>query len=409
MKQLFPCAATMTFLLSSTIHASADVNVVASIKPLHSLVAAVMGDVAEPTLLVKGATSPHTFQLRPSDARAIQDADIVFWIDESLEPAIGRAIESIADDDKAISLMGADGLTLYSFREGGAFEGHDHDHHGGEDHDEDDHDDHDHDKHAEAEGDDHDHDEHDHEDEKHEHEDHAHEDHGHDDHDDHDHEKHAEEEHDHDHDHEKHAEAEDDDHGHEEHAHDDHKEDAHDHGHEGHDHAELDPHIWLDPRNAVAMVEAIEEALSEIAPEHHDTFHQNADKVIAELAELEHEIEHILEDLSDPTYIVFHDAYQSFEARFDIPASGSLTINPEIAPGAARLREIQEHVEETGATCIFSEPQFSPDVVQNIADSVGVNVGVLDPQGAELEPGPQLYGQLLTNMATSLKGCLSKG
>ena len=74
-----------TVLVSSTTFASADVKVIASIKPVHSLVAAVMKDVGKPELLVEGATSPHTYSLKPSQAKKLQEADLVFWVSHDLE------------------------------------------------------------------------------------------------------------------------------------------------------------------------------------------------------------------------------------------------------------------------------------------------------------------------------------
>ena len=135
-----------TFLFTSTAASTADVNVVASIKPVHSLVASVMQGVSEPSLLVKGAGSPHTYSLKPSQAKELQAADIVFWMSHDLEAFLENSIESIAKNAKAVSLMDSHGLMKLNFREGGAFDAHDHGH---DDHGDDKHDDHGHDKHAE--------------------------------------------------------------------------------------------------------------------------------------------------------------------------------------------------------------------------------------------------------------------
>ena len=117
-----------TFLFTSTAVATADVKVVASIKPVHSLVASVMQGVSEPSLLVKGAGSPHTYSLKPSQAKELQAADIVFWMSHDLEAFLENSIESIAKNAKAVSLMDSHGLMKLNFREGGAFDAHDHGH-----------------------------------------------------------------------------------------------------------------------------------------------------------------------------------------------------------------------------------------------------------------------------------------
>jgi zinc transport system substrate-binding protein len=120
--------------------------VVASTKPVHSLVAAVMEGVGEPTLIVKGAASPHTYSLRPSDASALENADIVFWTGHGLELFLSDALETLSTKAQTVELAKADGIELLPMREGGAFEAHEHE---GEDHG-----DHDHDHaHEEGEGD----------------------------------------------------------------------------------------------------------------------------------------------------------------------------------------------------------------------------------------------------------------
>ena len=108
--------------------AQAEVKVVTSIKPIHSLVSAVMEGVGEPSLLVKGAGSPHTYSLKPSQAKQLQEADLVFWMGHDLEAFLENSIESIATNAKSVPLMDSHSLTKLEFREGGAFEDHgDHD------------------------------------------------------------------------------------------------------------------------------------------------------------------------------------------------------------------------------------------------------------------------------------------
>ena len=118
-------------IFTGTALAADPVKVVASIKPVHSLVAGVMQGVAEPTLLVKGATSPHSFNLRPSDARALNQADLVFWVGEDLETFLTKPIRSLAGKAHPVALMEESSLTLLPTREGGAWEKHeDHGHDG---------------------------------------------------------------------------------------------------------------------------------------------------------------------------------------------------------------------------------------------------------------------------------------
>ncbi|KKB76609.1 zinc transporter [Devosia soli] len=134
MTRLLPLAALAGLMLTGT--AFAAPNVVASTKPVHSLVAAVMAGVGEPGLIVKGAASPHTYSLRPSDAQALENADIVFWTGHGLELFLAEALGSLATKAETVELADAEGITLLPVREGGAFEAHsDGDDHAGEKHD----------------------------------------------------------------------------------------------------------------------------------------------------------------------------------------------------------------------------------------------------------------------------------
>ena len=116
--------------------AASDVRVVASIKPVHSLVSAVMEGVGEPYLIVQGAGSPHTFSIRPSDAAVLQDADVIFLIGEAMETSIASAVEALSGQARVVELSETPDLIRRPFREGGAFEDHDHDHgHDADEHD----------------------------------------------------------------------------------------------------------------------------------------------------------------------------------------------------------------------------------------------------------------------------------
>lgn len=369
--------------------AQAEPNVVVSIKPVHSLVAAVMQGVATPELIVEGAASPHTYALKPSQAASLEQADLVFWVGPGIEAFLEKPVETIAAGAKSVKLADTPGLLKLGFREGGAFEGHDHGDHG---HAEEAHGDHDHD-HAEADG------HHDHDHDKHAHAEKAHDDHDHD----HDHAK-AGDHHDHDHDHAK-AEDHHDDHG-DDHAHAEHGEEA---GHHDHAHGSFDMHIWLDPSNAKILVGEIEAALAEADPGNAAKYSDNADMLKAKLDDLTVEIAGILEPVQGKGYIVFHDAYRYFENRFGVGATGSITVSPEVMPGAERIREIQAKIGELGTTCVFSEPQFEPRLVTTVTEGTGAASGVLDPLGATLDDGPELYGTLLRNIATSMRDCLSEG
>jgi len=344
--------ATILWALSSlgASAANADVSVVTSIKPVHSLVSSVMQGVGSPTVIIEGAGSPHTYSLKPSQATQLQDADLVFWMGDELEPFLVDAAQNIARNAELVNLFDSHGLKKIRFREGGMFDEHD-----------------DHDDHAK------------------------------DDHDDHGKEKHAKDDHD-DHGHDKHAKDDHDDHGHDKHAKDD---------HDDHGHGEFDPHVWLDPINAKAIVHEIEEALVKADPKNAKKYEANAVRMAGKLDQLVTELRAQLQPVQGKGFIVFHDAYQYFEQRFGVAAIGSITVSPEVMPGAERVRDLREKIKDLGATCVFSEPQFEPKLVRTLVDGTGARTGVLDPLGSSLTKGPDLYFQLVREMARSLKECLS--
>ena len=383
MKKLTKSTIILSFLsfLTFFTSANADIKVVASIKPIHSLASYLMDGVAKPDLIVDGYASPHGFALKPSHAKMLQNADIVFWVGEDLENFLEKPLDSIAKKAEKIELLEIKGLNKLKFRERNIFD--DHDDHGHDDHGhkkKDDHDDHD--DHAKKEDD---HDDHDHKKK--------------DDHDDHDHKKKD------DHDDHDHAKKED---GHKEDDHDDHdhkkKDDHNDHDdHEGHHHGEHDPHIWLDPINAKVILNEMVEHLIENDAKNASTYKSNLEKALKDIDKLTIEV---MTDLNQSiSSIVFHDAYQYFEKRFNVNVLGAFTVNTDVMPGAEQLAEIREVIEHDKVACIFSEPQFNPDIINAVAKDMDIKTGVLDPLGATLTPGKTLYFDLIKNMSKSFKGC----
>ena len=370
--QKLACLTALPLLLGAP--ALADVpRVAVDIAPVHALVAKVMAGVGAPDLVVPPGASPHGYALRPSEAAVLQGADLVIWVGPGLTPWLADPLDTLAPDAARLSLLEADGVRLLDFRQGVRFAAHDHGSHD-----------------ADGEKDAHDDDGH----EEHGHEEHSHDDRGHD--------EQAHEEHGHDdHGHEEHAH---DDHGHEEHAHDDH---GHgDHGHDDHDHSGTDPHAWLDPVNAGVWLGVIADELSRLDPENAARYAANASQAQAGLTALEAEIAARMGQL-DGQFIVFHDAYHYFEARFGVEAAGAISLSDAAPPGPARVAEIRDLVADQAITCVFAEPQFNRGLVDAVFDGTGVNIGVIDPLGATLTPGTDLYAALMQGMAASFESCLS--
>ena len=338
MKNLKKTSITLTILSFLTLFtpANADIKVVTSIKPIHSLASYLMDGVAKPDLIVDGYASPHGFAMKPSHAKMLQNADIVFWVGEDLENFLEKPLDSIAAKAEKIELMEIKGLVKLKFRERNIFD--DHDDHGHDDHGhkkKDDHDDHDHDDHAKKKD-------------------------GHDDPDDHD-------------------------------------------GHEGHHHGEFDPHIWLDPINAKVILFEMSKHLIENDPTNESAYRANLSKAYKDIDKLTSDV---TAELNESTAsIVFHDAYQYFEERFKVNILGAFTVNTDVLPGAEQLAEIREVIEHDKVACVFSEPQFNPNIIKAVAKDMNIKTGVVDPLGATLTPGKGLYFDLIKNMSKSFKGC----
>ena len=337
MKNLKKTTLILTILSFLTLFtsANAEIKVVASIKPIHSLASYLMDGVGKPSLIVDGYASPHGFAMKPSHAKMLQDADIVFWVGEDLENFLEKPLDSIAKKAEKIELLETKGLIKLKFRERNIFD--DHDDHGHDDghKKKDDHDDHDHDDHAKKED-------------------------GHDDHDDHD-------------------------------------------DHEGHNHGEFDPPIWLDPINAKVILFEMSKHLIENDPKNENAYRTNLSKAYKEIDKLTSDVTAELNQ--SVASIVFHDAYQYFEKRFNVNILGAFTVNTDVMPGAEQLSEIREIIEHDKVVCVFSEPQFNPDIIKAVAKDMNIKTGVVDPLGATLNPSKDLYFDLIKNMSKSFKGC----
>lgn len=338
------------FILSLSINTYAAPSVVVDIAPIHSLVSQVMAGVGQPTLLIPAQASPHNYTLRPSEAKALADAELVFWVGESITPWLVQALENLADSSQKVEVLEIEGTSTYAYREGATFEPYDHGEEGYEEH------------HTESE-------------------------------------KHHKDKHHEKGEHNEHEAHHDDKHQQQKHA------DHHGHG-DYHDHEDKDPHAWLDPENAKLWVKSIRDTLSTLDSENASIYSRNAEQAIASLDELILSVRNKINALNKPRFIVFHDAYQYFEKRFDISAAGSIALADAEDPSPARIKEIRDTVKKLGVTCVFTEPQYNPGLVKNVFAGTSIStIGVMDPLGASLATGSGHYHQLIHGMVESLSQC----
>ncbi len=334
-------------------------HVATDIAPVHALVAQVMQGVGTPDLILPPGASPHGYSMRPSEAAALAEADLVVWVGPVLTPWLEKSLDTIASGAARLTLTQSGVTTQLPFREAAVFG--DEDHHG--EHDDDHHEDHDKD-HA----DDHDAEHADHKDGEHE---------------------------------EGHDENHDEDHA-------DHDAEHSDGQEHDHDHAEgaMDPHVWLDPVNAQMWLGVIADQLAERDPEHADVYLANAKAAREGLDALIADTRQTLTPLADTRFVVFHDAYQYFEARFGLKAAGAISLGDASRPSPARIATLRDAVKDGQITCALAEPQFNSGLIDTVFEGTDVSTQVIDPLGAALTPGPELYTQLLRGMADSFAGCV---
>jgi len=300
-------AATVFAALAMASAACAELKVVVTIKPIHSLVTQLMEGIATPKLLIDGAASPHTFSLRPSGVRAVHNADVFIRVSDSLEPFTRKVVKAMPGSVELVTLVEAPGLSLLDAR------GDAHHHHADE--------------------------------------------------------------------------GEDDD-----------EEDAR--------HAHVDGHIWLDPANAKVIVSYLADILIRRAPEHADKLRANAKRLNAKIDALIGEIAAEMAPFKHKPFIVFHDAYRYFQARFDLDDVGAITISPQVQPSAKRLIELRDKIRSLKVACVFAEPMFQPKLVAAVTEGLDVRTGTLDPDGSMLQPGGELYFKLMRDLAGELESCL---
>jgi zinc transport system substrate-binding protein len=279
-------------------------EIVVSIKPLHSLVSAVTEGSNSVSLVIDGSMTPHNFALKPSHAKLLNNAKVLFYIDDEFESALKKTVKGLPKSVKVIRVSKMKKLRLLSTRADDNWEEDGHDHH--------------------------------------------------------------------------------------------------DHGHSSND-----LHIWLDPNNAIEIVKSITQELSAIYPENINTYKKNAKNIIKEIKTTDLLIKSMLEPVRNKPYIVFHDAYQYFEKAYSLKSVGSILVDPELPASAQRIIKIRSKIKSLNAHCVFKEPQFRAKIVKTVIDGTTTKIGILDPLGADIKSGSDMYTNLLKNIAENLNACLN--
>jgi zinc transport system substrate-binding protein len=260
-----------------------------------------MEGVATPELLLTGAASPHSYALKPSDARKIARAEVIFWTGPVLETFLETPLANLAPRARIVALGDAEGVTRLPARKGGVWEA-----------------------------------------------------------------------------------DEDDDHS-----------------------GGIDGHVWLDPRNAIAMADAVARTLAVADPSHAKLYAANAQGFGQRVMRLDAELARNLEPVRATPYLLFHDAFHYFEARYGLSPMGAVTVAADRPPGVRRVEILRARIKAAGAICVFSTPQFSPRLLPALTEGSAAKSAVLDDLGADIPAGPGLYEALLARIAEQLRSCLN--
>ncbi len=261
--------------------AQADkMTVAVSIKPLHSLISGLLdGTGNEPSLILAGASSPHAYSLKPSDARKLNAARIIFWIGPGLESFLEKPLQSLAGTSTVVTFVT--------------------------------------DKNA-------------------------------------------------------------------------------------------NPHIWLSPIEARQMVDLAVTRLIDVDPDHQDIYRRNGSYLKKRLDALQAELKHQLQGVKSKPFLVYHDAYDPLAKAFDLVIADMVVTNPQQSAGARHIAVLRKRMAAGEVSCLFAEPQVDNRRLNMIIENIkGAKIGILDPLGADLPPGKDMYFALMRQNVRALVDCLS--
>ena len=196
--------------------------------------------------------------------------------------------------------------------------------------------------------------------------------------------------------------AAEDDHGHDDH--EDHEDEHDNHGHD--DHADFDPHAWLDPAVAQVWLAAIADQLGTADPDNAATYAANADAAIARLTALDAELATQLAPFAGLAYILPHDGYQYFEARYGLTAAGAIAGIDARTPGPAQVASLRDQMADSNIVCVFSDAEIGDRWATVVTEGTGAHTAQIDGVGAGLDGGPALYEALLRRLADDFAACL---
>lgn len=156
---------------------------------------------------------------------------------------------------------------------------------------------------------------------------------------------------------------------------------VHEHEEDHHHHANLDPHIWLDPKNAIYIVQILTDTFVTLDTQHTDIYKKNAEEMIKKLNTLDQQLKEKLTAIQDKPFLIFHDAYQYLEKYYHLSAAGSISVNTDLPPSAQRIYQLQKRIKKENIVCIFAETGSTPAIVETLAAEKRAKISHLDSMG----------------------------
>lgn len=180
------------------------------------------------------------------------------------------------------------------------------------------------------------------------------------------------------------------------------------HGHDDHHHdaGNLDPHIWLSPANALTIAQWMKADLAPLYPERAAQLDANLQRFETRINAEQEKLSARFATLKDKPYFVFHDGYGYLEEYLDIEHRGVFSLAHEIQPGARHVNALRDQLRSAGRACVFSEPQFTPRLINSLTEGLSVETAQLDPLGADITVSADGYIELLNSLTGSWAVCL---
>ncbi|MCE0494560.1 zinc ABC transporter substrate-binding protein ZnuA [Vibrio salinus] len=270
-------------------------TVLTTIKPIQMITLELTEGVTQPQVLLSSTASPHDYALKPSDVRRLNQADLLVWFGDGLEPFLKQIIQK-KDPSKVITLSQLPNVNYHQF---------------GDDHEDD-----------------------------------------------------------------------------------------------GHHHGTVNPHFWLGPDVTEQVAVSLTKKLKTVDPAHAAVYDKNLAHFLNQLNGIDEQIQTKLSPLKNKPYFVFHDAYEYFESFFGLNNMGHFTVSPERRPGAKTLVHIRRTLNQYHDVCIFSEPQFTPAIINSVTRGTDAKIGHLDPLGTDVKLQKGSYFTFLNGIAAQFEQCL---